>query len=418
MPALVFFTLVSVGWALHASKRGTVRRRIIAMSPAMALTMTSVVLLCWLVDDAREEHLRVILASELTSRHFEPELEWLGLLAPIVVVAIPTLVFAWGRALQSSALKWCAPLTSLSGAVILIPDFLLSSWAFCHDYPAMVSDTVTRVAWLDTASVAVVVVGTIIAVVFARRAERRLAKPSVTAMLVFACGAAAFMATRGHAADRHRSFSMASQAAGTERSAPVPKWLNECDEDFGYAYTVVSFERDYTYVDGYLASDPAALRTELERVRRNWSIIQPARRFPGRITLRIDPTRTVDDIQPWLDAMYDEHFSRVIVMFDASTKSLTRTLGYVSVRRYCGMELRLTPNRNLGHGTIGDVLQAAMKDGDPAIGVTVSSEVPHLTGHAFDDLFRDLGPGVRVLTTPAVLPSTLACALGSRCRAE
>ena len=423
MLACVIATLVATGYALQASSYGTVKRRVLAVTPAALLTVVSMAILCILVGDAREAHMRLLLEGYLGHRHFDPEHEWLLLLGPIVVVALPTLVLSLGRAVRSSTLKWCAAPTFLSSVVVLIPNHLLSTWGFCcfvcdGYYERMASNSVTRIAWLDVMSTLVVAFGCILAVVFATRAKRRLATPTLTAMLVFTCGSAAFVATRGHATDRHRPFSMASTPASTERFPPTPKWLNECVEESAPVYSVVSFERDYTYVDGYLASDPAALRTELERVRRDWSIIQPGRRFPGRIILRIDLNRTVDDIQTWLDAMHDEHFSSVVVMFDASTKSWTRTRGYVSVRHYCGMELRLTPKRSLGHGTIGDVLQTAIKDGDPAIGVTVSSEVPRLTGHAFDDLFRDVGPGVRVLTTPALSPSTLACALGSCCRAE
>ena len=375
MLTCVVCTLIAVGYALHACTRGTTQQRLVRIAPGAFLTLVSMGILCVLISDAREAHLRVLLAGQqFGHRYLYPQLEWLRLLAPIVVIALPAMLFAVGRAIRLRALMWSAPLVGVSALSILAgdPDFL--RWSFCLNFERITSEVLARGKWLDTLGMAMVVLGACLAVALAR--PLRVARPTPTAVLVFACGAAAFGWTRDHAADRHHSFSMASKpAAGIFPFRP--KWVTTCTEVD--TSPLVSFERELVYVDRYLVSSPSAMSYELVRVKRNWSITQPGRPFPGRVRVGVAPNRSLAELQPWLDAMFAAGYANVVVVFDDSNNALTHTLGYVSVRDYCGVELLLTPCATEEYDTLEDALRAA-RDDAPTIAVPFAADTMYCCG--------------------------------------
>ncbi len=363
--ALVIACLISVGYALEASKHATnTKQRVWAVAPAAVLTAVAVLVLGWLIGLARETFLLRQLFHIVEGRWGEPELEWLHLLAPVIVVALPTLTFAFGRVLNSTALRYSALIVFASALAVVAPT--LVSWHFCINVPLILRDITELNEALEMLGFGVV--GCSIAIVAVAVRATKLRFPRTAALLVFVLGASAFAFTRSHAHDRRHPVAMRSNPVAFSEFPRAPKWLNDCSETTR-GIPIVSFEGTNVYLDQLAVVDPVELRERLHRHKRNWSILQPGRPFAGAVNVRAHAAHSLRNMQPWLEAMYEEHFRSLTFVFDDSARLDLHTLGLVSVRRVCGVEFSLVREYEAEERTVGDAVLDRTKGGTSVVPV-------------------------------------------------
>lgn len=360
--ALVVACLISVGYALEASKHATnTKQRVWAVAPATVLTVAAILMLGSLVGSARETFLFSQIFYVVQGRGIA-EMEWLHLLAPVIVVALPTLTFAFGRVLNSRALRWSALIVFGSALSVITPT--LVSWHFCINVPLIRRDITELNEALEILGFGVVACS--IAIVAVAMRTTKLRSPRISALLVFVLGASAFAFTRSHAHDRRHPAAMSSDPLAFSEFPRAPKWLNDCSEP-ARGIPIVSFEGTNVYLDQLAVVDPVELREGLHRHKRNWSILQPGRPFPGAVIISAHAAHPLHDMQPWLEAMNSESFTSLTFVFDDSARLDLHTLGLVSVRRVCGVEFTLVREDEAEDRTVGDLVLASSKGATPVV---------------------------------------------------
>jgi hypothetical protein len=180
-----------------------------------------------------------------------------------------------------------------------------------------------------------VAVGAITAVVAWRRAPLRPVSSVrlAAAVLVFVAGLSAFIATRGHAADRH-PLPILSHAMDTSYASKVPS-ISPCPP--AESAPALEFNNDVVRFNGRPA-DPDDFRTRFVVDRNDYALLHAGRQLLF-LVIEADRATPIDRIIPYLQKALEG--TTVLIASAASRPILSKTLGTVARYEYCGRTFRL-----------------------------------------------------------------------------
>lgn len=355
--ALVATALFASGFALVAAPRLRTRRGLLfALVPAFGLTGSAAAILGTIVSVARRAHLEWVIAGapvEWTCpcRHVVLPLLLeryaLWLLAPLLVFAVPAALGALARARRSLLIGASAVAAAVAGSLaaraIQLHQSALDAWR--GSYPSLRMDLGASADVIDAAPWILAVVACLaLGLVLARRAEAPTApSPSslCAALVVFALGAAAFVYTRSHAADRRQPVSLASSRGLFHDELPRARTKldpSRCGERT-YAPVLDARRPSELRLDHRSMATLDELARDLDTLRRNWSVLHPYGPFPGELHVLADPERPLSEIEPALATAAHAGYPHVRLLVAVEELRHTHTLGAVAVERLCAIEL-------------------------------------------------------------------------------
>jgi len=226
--------------------------------------------------------------------------------------------------------------------------------------------------WLDAhgllfASGAIAAVVGAAAVIAARRAGGRSGwAPSLGATVLFASGVAAFASTRGHAADATVVLPAHPLHDFDLERLPHPRAC-AATLDIG---PILVVDPAGTRLDGRHVT-MEQLRQDLETMRRNWSILHPARADEPGPVLLVTPSGTpLGPLEQHLDAMTGAGFTRLAVVARTKRSIETRTRGRIEETFACSLSVGLGGENAVSTrdiATVDDLVERAQREPDLAI---------------------------------------------------
>jgi hypothetical protein len=194
---------------------------------------------------------------------------------------------------------------------------------------------------LDWARLGLAVVGLVaVAVTIAgsrRAGDVRIPRWSKTsAVVLLAAGLAAFLSTRGHAADRAPLPLLSGGALETPRAQKLPR-VTHCPHATRPA-PLLEFEADGVRFNR-TAVDLSKFQDDLESYRTNYPLLHEGHSPSVLLTVLAEPGTPVARIIPYLQRAGT---GEILVAAAARRDHQSRTLGNITRFEFCGMPLRLT----------------------------------------------------------------------------
>lgn len=169
------------------------------------------------------------------------------------------------------------------------------------------------------------------------------------AILLF--GASAYSSTRYFAADARHPLSAWRTSASVHEVGSVSDLpaLPRCDDEIRpESAPVVRFEGSavgvfhlapYDESTSVVVGTPRDLVLELERVKREWSILHPSEPFEARVAFEAPRDMSLAHLEPWLEAANRAGYSQLVIASRERRTVSTRTVGDIERERYCALSL-------------------------------------------------------------------------------
>lgn len=353
MLGLIAAALLLTGFAIIAAPRATTRRgRVLTILPAALLTVGATATLVTAIAAARDGHVRwVVEGPSHTCSCFGPppivhEHIALWLLPLLLVLAVPGVLAAVARAWRHPLVTAIAALASgvSIGGALVVAHLRAEIHNLRYNGPTPRYTLAELSSAIDLAPYVILALTTIaLLALLAHRARttipltRTNAAP-IVAFVMFALGASAFAATRGHAADRRHPAPLTSSRWAMMHSAPiVPRTPAKLADDRCGELEIapmLEVRADGSRLDGRRYETAEALARDLETTRRNWEVLHPRLPFHGAVHLYVAP---------------DAPRARLDAVLAASAAAGYERPRYVQARR------RLVPTHTLGDLAVDEV---------------------------------------------------------------